>query len=79
MAYLAVNMDGTEVRFDGKIAPFKFSNGKWYQLSDKPSDKTENIDGRGICLAYEGKTQPFGTIIAMTGQKLTWNDEPIKI
>lgn len=39
MAYLAVNKDGTEVRFDGKIAPFKFSNGKWYQPSDKKNVK----------------------------------------
>lgn len=29
--------------------------------------------------ARVGKTQPFGTIIALTGRKITFDDEPIKI
>lgn len=66
-----------EVRFDGRIKPFKWE-GKWYQPEEK-SEYIDGIEGRGICLAYVGKALPFGSIIAMTGQKLTWNDEPIKI
>lgn len=43
MAYLAVNKDGKEVRFDGKYRPFRWE-GKWYQ----PSDNSECVDGRNI-------------------------------
>ena len=74
MAYLAVNEDGKEVRFDGKYRPFLWE-GRWYQ----PSDNSECVDGRNITLCNVGKTLPFGTIIALTGQKITFEDKPIKI
>lgn len=74
MAYLAVNKDGKEVRFDGKHRPFRWE-GRWYQ----PSDNSEYVEGRSITLCNAGKTQPFGTIISLTGRKLTFEDEPIKI
>lgn len=67
MAYLAVNRDGTEVRFDGRIKPFRWE-GKWFQ----PENKSEYIECREIILAYVGKKIPFGSIIAMTGQKITY-------
>ena len=70
MAYLAVNMDGMEVRFDGAKRPLRDTNkGEWSQLIIK----------RDCTYVSNGSTLPFGSIIAMTGQKLTWNDEPIKI
>ena len=74
MSYLAVNKDGKEVRFDGKFAPFRWE-GLWYQ----PSDNSECVEGRNITLCSVGKTQPSGTILALTGQKITFDDEPIKI
>lgn len=67
MAYLTVNKDGKEVRFNGR-KPVRFCD-KWVHI--------ENChDG---FLYIDGTVIPFGTIIAMTGQKLTWNDEPIEI
>ena len=70
MAYLAVNKDGKEVRFDGAICPSRDKNrGIWTQLVIK----------RDCTYVTGGLTVPNGTIIALTGQKLTWNDEPIKI
>lgn len=74
MAYLAVNKDGTEVMFKGKTTPSMW-NERWYQ----PSDTAQHIEGRVIHLLYEGKPLPSGTILALTGQKINWNDEPIKI
>ena len=70
MAYLTVNKNGIEKMF--KNRPFR--------------DGDVWIDGTGhTCenwYSFEpdtGITLPFHSIIAMTGQKLTWNDEPIKI
>ena len=74
MGYLAVNKDGKEVRFEGKYRPFRWE-GRWYQ----PSDNSECVEGIIINFCNVGKTQPFGTIIALTGQKITFDDEPIKI
>lgn len=76
MAYLAVNSDGKEVRFDGKNRPVR-GNGEWVQFENRRIP-FESI--HPMCrLCFIGTTVPFGTITAMTGQKLTWNDEPIKI
>lgn len=75
MAYLAVNKDGKEVRFDGEKKPIRHSN-VWMQEKCKI---TSDTNGFGGCLYLFGKTLPFGTIIALTGQKITFDDEPIKI
>lgn len=74
MAYLAVDKDGKEVLFEGKYRPFRWE-GRWYQ----PSDNSECVEGRNITLCDVGKTQPFDTIFALTWQKITFDDEPIKI
>lgn len=75
MAYLAVNKDGKEVRFEGEKKPIRHSN-IWIQEHCKiPSD----ANGFGGILYLFGKTLPFGSIIALTGRKLTFDDEPIKI
>lgn len=75
MAYLAVNKDGKEVRFDGKERPIRHSN-VWMQEHCKISSDANGL--RGILYLF-GKTLPFGTIIALTGQKITFDNEPIKI
>lgn len=74
MAYLAVNKDGKEVLLKRKEEPFRFG-GRWIQIDKKP----QSCEGRVFHFTYFGETLPFGSIIAMTGQKLTWDDEPIKI
>lgn len=74
MAYLAVNKDGTEVRFNGRKKPFKWK-GKWWQ----PAEKGTYIEGREVHLSYSGKTIPANSIIALTGKKISWEDQPIKI
>lgn len=75
MAYLAVNKDGKEVRFDGEKKPIRHSNVWIQEKYNIPSD----ANGFGGRLYMFGKTLPFGSIIAMTGQKITFEDEPIKI
>ena len=74
MAYLAVNKDGKEVRFDGEKKPIRHSNVWIQEHCEIPSD----ANGFGGILYLFGKTQHFGSITAITGQKLTWNDKPIK-
>lgn len=70
MAYLAVNKDGKEVRFDGARRPLRVKNKCiWAQL----------IIRRDCTYVTCGFTVPNGTITALTGQKLTFDDEPIKI
>ena len=64
--YLAVNKDGNEVRFDGKYKPHR-DCGKWVQYVGP----YKWLD--------EGSTLPYGSIIALTGKKITFEDEPIKI
>lgn len=71
MAYLAVNKDGIEVRFEGRQKPLRVGV-IWVQYDDK-----RMVEDHHHCSI--GKTLPQGTIIALTGQKLTWNDEPMKI
>ena len=70
MPYLAVNKDGKEVRFDGGILPSRDKNrGIWMQL----------VIRRDCTYVTDGLTVPNGTIIALTGQKISWKDEPIKL
>lgn len=71
MAYLAVNKDGKEVRFDGRQKPLRIGV-VWVQYDD-----TRMVEGHHHCSI--GKTQPFGTILSLTGKKITFDDEPIKI
>lgn len=75
MAYLAVNKDGKEVRFEGEKPPIRW-NDEWIQYESSRIMGSEGV----VVEFYEfGKTQPFDTITALTGQKITFDDEPIKI
>ena len=71
MAYLAVNKDGKEVRFTGRQKPLRVGT-VWVQYDD-----TRMVEGHHHCSI--GKTLPQDTILALTGQKITFDDEPIKI
>lgn len=64
MAYLVVDKDGIEKIFRNR--PFR--------------DKDVWIDENWYSFEPDtGITLPFYSIIAITGQKITWEDEPIKI
>lgn len=71
MAYLAVNKNEKEVLFEGKGKPFRVGV-VWVQYDDTRMD-----EGHRYCNI--GKIIPQGTIIALTGRKITFDDEPIKI
>lgn len=68
MAYLAVNKNGQEVVFYGNTTP-SMLDGVWCQVFD-------DREGRRF---HFGKTLSSGTIFDLTGQKITFDDEPIKI
>ncbi len=74
MAYLAVNKDGIEKIF--KRYPFKRDN-EWMDWLDDMGHTT--IEELNSFKPDSGITLPFNSIIALTGQTLTFDDEPIKI
>jgi hypothetical protein len=70
MAYLAVNKDGKEKIFRNR--PFREKE-EWI-------DDTGHNDSNWYSFVPDtGITIPYGSIIAMTGQKITFEDEPIEI
>lgn len=70
MAYLAVNKDGAEKIF--KHRPVR-QNNDWIDDYGHPDENWYSFE------PDTGITLPYNSIIALTGQKLTWEDEPIKI
>lgn len=74
MAWLAVNKNGTEKMF--KHYPFKRDD-KWMDwLNDYGHTTIEELNS---FKSNAGITLPFNSILALTGQKITFEDEPIKI
>ena len=70
MAYLAVNKDGIEKIF--KNRPFRDED-VWIAETGHTSENWYSFE------PDTGITLPYYSIIAMTGQKITFEDEPIKI
>lgn len=70
MAWLAVNKDGTEKIF--KHYPYR-ENNEWVDDSGHTSENWYSFE------PDTGTTLPFNSILALTGQKITFEDEPIKI
>ena len=70
MAYLAVNKDGIEKIF--KHRPFREEK-EWVDDYGHTDENWYSFE------PDTGTTIPYGSIIAMTGQKITFDDEPIKI
>lgn len=73
MAYLVINPSGTEFLFCRKPSrQEKNINGKvvktWYPWAD------EHDAAPNPCI-----TLPTGSIEELTGQKMTWDNEPIRI
>lgn len=70
MAYLAVNKDGIELIF--KHYPVR-ENNDWIDDYGHTDENWYSFE------PDKGITLPFNSIIALTGQTLTFDDEPIKI
>lgn len=70
MAYLAVNKNGTEKIF--KHYPWREKD-EWIDNFGHTDDNWYSFE------PDKGITLPFNSIIALTGQTLTFDDEPIKI
>lgn len=66
MAYFAVNKNGVEKIFHGRCKPHRV-NEHWEQFV-------------GPCIWIdEGLTLPRNYILAYTGKKASWSDEPIRV
>ena len=78
MAYLCVDVDGTENKFifkpqrlwcENKITKEK-SGGLWWGT---------RIFGTHIDTSNKGEKLPKGTIAKLIGRELTWSDEPVEL
>lgn len=70
MAYMAVNKNGTEKIF--KHRPWREKE-EWIDDYGRTSENWYSFE------PDTGITLPFNSILALTGQKITFEDEPIKI